>query len=135
MNQYFEDIISVMGKPKWFEDHGFPRYCEFSPSEVCNIYAKEVVYFLIACQSCGTLFKVAISSSGYDSKYNPHSFKEHILNKAIGYGDPPNMKCCGAGPTMSSDNVKVLEFWERPHFDWIRNSKYEIDLYDYDGKI
>jgi len=139
MNNYFQDIVEKLGKPKWFDDLGYPRYCDFSPDEVSNIYSTEVILLLIACQNCGTLFKVALNTSGYNLRTGQfHSFKEWILDKSVYYGDPPNMQCCGAGPSMSSDSIKVLEFWEKSNdrpWDWTRNSKYEIDLYDYEGKI
>jgi hypothetical protein len=116
MHQYYEDIISKLGNPIWWDEHAVPRYCEFSPEEVADIYAREVVYFLIECQNCGRMFRVAISNSGYDKKYEKYSLIPHILEKSIGYGDPPNIRCCGAGPTMTSDNLCVLEFWHR-YFD------------------
>ena len=134
MNNYYEDIISQLGEPLWWDEHAVPRYHEFSPEDVASIYAKEVVFFLIKCQNCGKEFKVAISNDGYDRKYDKFSLIPHVLNKSIGYGDPPNIKCCDAGPSMTSDSVRVLEFWhryfEQNHFDWERVPALEVNLED-----
>ena len=39
------------------------------------------------------------------------SLKELIISNEIHYGDPPDMHCCPAGPTMNSVPIRVLEFW------------------------
>ena len=53
----------------------------------------------------------------------------------IGYGDPPrhgviidsHSDCC-AGDTMTSDSVKILEFWKKePLGEWERLSQYEVE--------
>lgn len=33
---------------------------------------------------------------------------------ALEYGDPPNIECCAAGPSMSSVPRRVLEYWVKP---------------------
>jgi hypothetical protein len=138
MNNYFQDIVEKLGEPKWFDDNGYPRYCDFAPDEISNIYAREVAFLLITCQNCNTPFKVAVSSNGFNWHGGPHSYRQIILDHAIGYGDPPNMHCCSAGPSMTSNPVRVLEFWERyvdGVFEWVRNPIYEINVDDYEDEI
>jgi len=69
----------------------------------------------------------------YDQKEaEKYSIANQIKEKTIHYGDPPNVRCCAAGPTMNSDPLLVLEYWERKNFDWVRNPEYEINLDDND---
>lgn len=51
-----------------------------------------------------------------------------IRNKAIHFGDPPNIECCPAGPTMNSVPLRVVEYWERPIRDWKRNQQLELAI-------
>jgi len=131
MHQYFGDIIEKLGEPLWFDDCGYPRYCKFDPDEVSNIYAKEVALLEIACQNCGHRFKVAIHHEGYNRKYERFSWMENENYKNLGYGDPPNIRCCGSGPSMTSDEIKVLEFWSQNMLDWIRHPEFEVNLENY----
>ena len=104
----FEDITSKLGTPEWWDECRVPRYCDFDPKLVNDIYAKEVVFSEVLCQQCGHLFKVAISTNSL-SKY---SLKDGVPC----YGDPPNFQHhreCYAGTTMTSIMQKVIEFWER----------------------
>jgi hypothetical protein len=135
MHNDYKDITSKLGKPLWWDEEAVPRYCEFSPDEIANIYAVEAVLALIACQDCGTIFPVAFSTSGY-SRYDYkeihlyHTIEERMLH----YGDPPNYGCCGAGPSMNCDDIVVLEYWEKnkeTDYDWKRNPKYETGLGEY----
>ena len=43
------------------------------------------------------------------------------------YGDPPNMGCCPAGPTMNCEDIKILEFWEMVDMRWVRVPELEIE--------
>jgi hypothetical protein len=36
-----------------------------------------------------------------------------IQSGSLHYGDPPNMQCCPAGPTMNCEDLHVLEYWIR----------------------
>ena len=131
MNNYYEDIVEKLGEPKWFDSLGYPRYCEFHPDNISNIYAREVVLLEIACQQCGKKFKVAINNSGYDCRYNKLSWTKEEDCKNLGYGDPPNMQCCGSGPSMISDSLQILEFWRQENLNWIRKPEFEVRLEDY----
>lgn len=65
-----------------------------------------------------------------------------VKDGTIHYGDPPNVGCCPAGPTMNCWDLRVLEFWERGSksgdgqtdaFDamqWRRRADLEIELPD-----
>lgn len=131
MNNDYQDIRSrINEEPKWFDENAVPRYCEFHPNGCANIYATQAALVLIKCQACGKEFKVAISCFDQIQTATgvPTTF-ELIKNKSIHYGDPPNVRCCPAGPTMNCIDMRVLEAWERPNFrKWERNPEYEIEI-------
>lgn len=128
MNYNYIDIISRINEnPKWWDEYAVPRYCEFSPNEVANIYAQEVAFCLIECQYCGTEFKVAFSR-GLVAIAKGNSLEDSLRQDGfIHYGDPPNNNCCNAGPTMNSFPRKVIEFWSRMNNDksWKRKEDLE----------
>jgi hypothetical protein len=42
MLQHYEDILSrIVEPPCWFHEKGVPRYGEFAPHHIANIYADE----------------------------------------------------------------------------------------------
>jgi hypothetical protein len=44
MLQHYEDILSRIAEPpRGFDEHGVPRYCDFAPHRIANIYAREIV--------------------------------------------------------------------------------------------
>lgn len=130
MNHHYEDIRSrISEEPRWWDEHAVPRYCDFKPTEVADIHADEAVLIVIACQSCGHRFKVALTSSRWSrldltTKRSRPKLSEYPVGE-VGWGDPPNIDCCGAGPTMTSDTVGVLEFWELQDFEWTRRPDLE----------
>ncbi len=139
MHEYYSDIIDRLGEPRWFDECACPRYCKFSPRRLSNIYADECCLVLIKCQDCGYEFKVAFSQSTMDKVRHIMMFgkdkemptiADGIRDKTLHYGDPPNVECCAAGPTMNCDDVKVLEYWERKTdmFNWKRDKSLEIEL-------
>ena len=104
-------------------------------------------------QNCGTHFLVAFSSdinmamvqAVQSDEYKNLETKEEkedwfhalsrtpladaIQSKGIHYGDPPNVHCCPAGPTMNCDDLRVCEYWRRDQaFDWQRHKQLEIAL-------
>jgi hypothetical protein len=152
MHQNYYDIRDrIVEKPTWFDEHSVPRYLDFSPDRVANIYADRVALVLISCQQCGHKFKVAFSESDTQRWKENHSkgpkghlytqieyLKINIETRALSYKDPPNIACCPAGPTMTSLSLEVLEFWERnlvpgKSYVWVRNHEYEVKLEDYDA--
>lgn len=135
MNHHYKDILSrIPEPPKWFEN-AVPRFCDFAPTECADIYADECALVLIECQACARKFEVAFSSSTMTrlqlnivarrEGLGP-TLLEQIKKGAIHYGDPPNIDCCPAGPTMNSEPVIVLQYWARltttdpPAHDWTR---------------
>jgi hypothetical protein len=127
MHNFYHEIIASMGEPIWWDEVGVPRYCEFGPMETNNIYAYQVALIEIACQDCGKKFKVAMSWHPFD---NFPELKKLVMDKSIHYGDPPNISCCPAGPTMNCYDLRVIEFWESKDFDWVRMPELEIMLPD-----
>lgn len=145
MNHHYSDIVSrIKEEPKWYDENAVPRYSDFGPDEVADIYADEVALVLIKCQGCKTEFRVAFSRSVMDivrgSKRT--TIAEAIQAKELHYGDPPNAGCCASGPTMNSEPHRVLEYWschdpkfakdgkvvDVKYFDWQRNPELEVDI-------
>jgi hypothetical protein len=48
----YHDIMSKLGCPLWFDENAVPRYCEFHPHYLANIYADEAVLLHVGCQVC-----------------------------------------------------------------------------------
>ncbi len=128
MNHHYEDIRSrIPTPPLWFDENAVPRYSEFGPRESANIYADEAALLHIECQSCGHPFRVCMTWCWSDRalrKVAPLS--ERV--KDLHYGDPPNINCCGAGPTMNSEPKRVLQFWRRESHEWARDASLEIAI-------
>ena len=140
MHNPYNDIRKrIPQEPKWWDEHAVPRYCEFTPDEVANIYADQVALVKIGCQECGHVFLVAFSEDPMDRMgdqvdSNPTTLKQSITGKFLHFGDPPNINCCPVGGTMNCEDYRVIEFWERHlhkgDFAWHRNSEFEIELED-----
>lgn len=132
MHHHYTDIRSrIPEEPKWFDENAVPRYSEFTPDETADIYCRQVALLEIACQSCGHRFLVAMSWN----EYRRHiSLEDRIQDGSIHYGDPPNIECCPAGPTMNCIDVRVVEFWkkEHPQYEWVRDTSLEVPLEDVD---
>lgn len=129
----YDDIISRLGDPQWWDEAGVPRYCDFEPEATNNIYINEAVLLLIACQSCCQRFKVALSWGALDKIWHKvPSLSQRVSDNTIHYGDPPNTDHCPAGPTMNSIPLTVLEFWRREDGfeEWQRVPDLERDIDD-----
>ena len=140
MNTDYEDIRSLSPtEPKWFDENAVPRYCDFHPKEVADIYAREVCLLRIECQNCRHVFLVAMSWSIKDAAHKTPRLSDDIARNEIHYGDPPNINCCGGGPTMNSVPKAVLEFWscETPHhWERVPQLEHEIDCgWDNDDSV
>jgi hypothetical protein len=131
MNHDYVDIRSRIAEdPSWWDEFAVPRYGPFTPESLADIYARECALVLIRCQACSREFRVAMSVS-----HQPTGFlANEILQGVVFYGDPPNVDCCVAGPTMSSIPVRVLEYWADTGLSvprgWTRNTSLELDLED-----
>ena len=131
MNTDYFDIRSrIPEPPKWYDEHAVPRYCECAPNKVANIYVDEAALVLIKCQACSTPFEV-VFSRGREGGWNVTSMLyEQIEKKGLEYLDPPNIGCCASGPTMTSDSVRVLQYWSRLNgaLEWKRDPRFEIEM-------
>lgn len=141
MHAMYREILQAMGEPRWWGEHGVPRYCDFKPQEADNIYADQVLLLRVECQGCGHPFDVAMSTT-YSSKETLADYvrktviEEEVvelmggpMRRYLMYGDPPNIGCCGAGPTMTSVPQRILEFWRNDagNREWRRDPDLEIE--------
>jgi len=132
MNCTYDDILALFdGAPKWWDEYAVPRFCDFAPDKVANIYADEVALAEVTCQGCHRPFPVAFSRH---IGYGGARFAEAIPAREMHYGDPPNVGCCGVGATMNSEPRRVLEYWSRNFADprafmkWHRDPSLEISI-------
>lgn len=145
MRYDYADIRSKIPEdPHWFDEYAIPRYCIFEPDSCADIYAEEAVLAEVTCQGCGHVFKVAFSQGRMRRfKRDNRTLAMDIQEKQLHYGDPPNVGCCIAGPTMNSEPRRVIEYWSRhdsrylnegivqdvkAYFQWVRNPSLEIDI-------
>jgi len=123
MHHDYSDIRNLTdADPNWFDENGVPRYCNFHPEHMANIYAAEAVLACIECQACKTQFHVAFSELNQKHKLWDENqgkrvafLSDLIVARALHYGDPPNIRCCDAGPSMNSVPVTVIEYWVKPY--------------------
>jgi hypothetical protein len=140
MHRHYTDIISRIAEPPlWFDENAVPRFEPFSPDLIADIYADEACLLQIACQACGRAFDVCISwglrdrAEAHVAKRRVETLADLIRRGAVHYGDPPNVECCPAGPTMNSEPRRVLQYWKRSDSDmfaWSRDAALEIDIPD-----
>lgn len=151
MNRDYSDIMELIKQsPGWFDENAVPRYCRFSPDKLANIYADEASLVEVECQGCRRRFRVAHSELnqhnqlwGKAGKGRIAFISDLISERRLKYGDPPNIRCCAAGPTMSSIPIRVLEYWCKPYVkslkpgerimdfsltQWVRQQEFEVDL-------
>lgn len=143
MKPIYTDILSrIAEEPQWFDRHGVPRYEPFAPQFISNIYARQAILLLIACQSCGREFLVEMSTTddgllgviedyifGQDANLDLVSDERDA--SPVHYGDPPNVGCCPAGPTMNCIDIEIAEAWELNFFGerrWVRRHDLEVSV-------
>jgi hypothetical protein len=132
----YDDIKTKLGDPIWYDDNGVPRYDPFKP-DMCGVYDDQVVLLEIACQDCGKKFKVAECWDKHRAMWKAIENRNWIDINSIEplptksgkwfyhYGDPPNHGC--VGDTMNSEPIRVLEFWHKEDFKWVRDVSQEIE--------
>jgi hypothetical protein len=132
MRQHYDDILSRISEPpRWFDEGAVPRYCEFHPKKLANIYSVECALVEVSCQFCKKKFLVAVErnmelrllrsrhemSKGEiglsEEQCRQTTLADLIRNGELHYGDPPNVRCCGAGPTATSIVRRIVEYWAR----------------------
>jgi hypothetical protein len=127
MRAAYGDITQrIAEEPKWWDENGVPRYSVFSPDDTPNIYAREAVLYLIACQECGAEFEVTEDWSWWPGRETPLS--QVLQTGLLHYGDPPRHggpQGCRAGDTMNSIPKRVLQFWRQEQGEWRRVAELE----------
>lgn len=126
MHLKFEDITDRIAEdPRWWLE-SVPRYCDFAPNQV-DVYANEAALLLIEGQSPAGLFEVAVFSPSRRFRFG---IRAHLLTYGdIFVGDPPNYKG-RASPTMQTHTIKILQYWKRDDFEWVRDDSWEVQLHD-----
>jgi hypothetical protein len=131
LNSYQDIRKRIPDPPLWFDENGTPRYDEFHPSQLPNIYAKEAVLYEIGCQSCDKRFLVAtcehrLAMAKFMDLYGLATTETWISSSlrndggSLHYGDPPAHDC--VGDTMNCLDFKVVQFWRRDPrtlSDWV----------------
>ncbi len=152
-NNYIDITDRIVESPSWWDVNGTPRYGEFSPASLPDIYADEAVLYKIQCQNCNHFFNVSESLSYLDKmktimthryitdkeKFDmkskeifSRSLSDSIKDKTLHYGDPPNNGCCNSGATMNCNDIKVLQYWKKKNHEWKRFPEFELLLCDAD---
>jgi hypothetical protein len=123
MHPRYDDITSrIPEPPSWWQEGGVPRYGTFTPEQSSSIYAREVALVEIACQSCGTRFRVVFTADQMD-QFEGRDIAGQIRDCTMTYGDPPNTGCCAAGATMNSDPIAVIEYWSKCHQKYVEGTR------------
>jgi hypothetical protein len=133
MKACYHDILSAIPtKPLWFDEAGVPRYVKFHPRELANIYSCEAALLEIACQLCETKFKVAVNQTTTPRPQTDRSsLADQIAKRTVTYKDPPNIGCCDGGATMTSETLRVIEYWKKDRtvtYEWERHGHLEIHI-------
>lgn len=143
MHCSYQDITEKLGEPKWWDEYGVPRYCDFSPDKVADIYADQVALVIIECSGCGKYLPVAWSFSkphilcfvpGHPSGPDCIAEITYPTEKdpgSVGFGDAPAHNnteggYCRLGCVMSTDVRQIKEFWSRDKMEWKRHKEFEF---------
>lgn len=138
MKHDFKDILAATKEtPTWWDENGTPRFSGINPKDCPDIYADEVVFFLIECQNCERKFIVQTSSKKSqrmlrNSMLNisePTSIEDAMrkgLLDVVDYGDPPIHGC--TGDVMSSYPIKILQFWSKLNASHTFERKYDLEV-------
>jgi hypothetical protein len=114
MNRDYSDITDLLGEPNWWDDHGAPRYCEFTALRA-TIYKKYVAFAEVKCQGCDRIFRAASARPEGEhlvSEWTPTKLPTASDIGSFHYGDPPRHDDC-IGESMNIYTLRILEFWER----------------------
>lgn len=127
MKQHYPDLLALTpAPPLWYDENGAPRFAPFHPSLAAEFYARESALLRIECQACGREFDVCVSCP--TERRMHQTLVDAVLRDAIHYGDPPNVECCAAGPSMNSVPKRVLQFWRRERSQWVRVPELEREI-------
>ena len=124
MYEPYLDIRRRLGEPLWHDSNGVPRYAPYRPG-MQDVYAHYECLLEIRCQGCGRTFMVGACAQTFAVRLCPHGHAPDVVRPALptatdpgvaGFGDAPWHETCGgmcAGCTMSTEPLRVVEFWER----------------------
>jgi hypothetical protein len=128
----YKDILEKIAEPpRWWDENRVPRYADFSPWLIADIYSDEAALIEIACFGCLTIYKLACSMLHFEALQRAGlPVADAIRRGDLLMSDPPNAGCCGDGPSTGCYNLRVLEYWSRRNAnrDWTRDRSLEIDL-------
>lgn len=130
MLAYYGEILAQFNfPPLWFNEFGCPRWTEFHPQHAGDVYATQCLLVEIQCQNCYAAFYVCMSVCDFEIHIHKRNLFDEIARKTLSYGDPPNIRCCPAGPTMNSETIRVVQAWSRMlGGQWVRQPNLEIDF-------
>lgn len=118
MHCSYRDITAPLGAPRWWDENAVPRYCDFHPDYLANIYGEEAALVALKCASCGVLLPCALSKSRFHVLGDGSMFLASGGLRDAFYGDPPHHSCEGGGDSMTADIYHVIEKWTRREHDW-----------------
>jgi hypothetical protein len=105
--------------PIWYNKAGTIVFEPFRP-QLATVFGTQCALILIRCQACGTEFQVADDNlRSYRRTWN---LKDAFAHGTWDYGDAPETAdCCPVGYSMTTEPVRLLEFWEREiGKDWVK---------------
>ena len=146
----YDDIRSrISEEPKWWDEHGVPRYEPFHP-DMLGIYDSEAALIEIQCQRCGKTFLVGIGWEKTRIFLTEGRYARPTAGNigSYHYGDPPRhgwTEGCVAGDTMNCVSIRVVEFWSHHddryvdketgyvgdvtrYFEWTRLPEHEVEI-------
>ena len=132
----YQDITSRIAEPpKWWDERGVPRYEEFSPRLIADVYSQEAALIEIACGACRGRLQVAVSTIDDEPLARCGTpLGDRIRKGELSYGEPPWHGECSQGAWTAALQLRVLQYWIRGHNsgawggDWKRDASFEIDL-------
>src|ERR1051325_3563054 len=104
MKADYADIkLRIPLRPAWYDENGTPRYSDFRPDDVANIYSEYVVLLEIQCGTCRERFAAAVSvmrfwkgGPDFDERCQKWLARDKNAPFPFCYGDPPRHACSGA---------------------------------------
>ncbi len=95
----FTEYSDILGKiaepPRWWDENRVPRYVDFAPQYIADIYSDEAALIEIACFGCLTIYKLACSMLHFEAGERAGlPVAEAIRRGDLLMSDPPNPGCC-----------------------------------------
>jgi hypothetical protein len=129
----YRDITSrIPDPPIWYDEHGVPRYDQFSP-RMLGVYDSHAALYEIACQACDRRILVGVGRTGHEYIQTDtdivlrHNSLDELLQGSQ-FADPPRHDC--VGDTMICNDIRIVEAWTKEDLKWVRHPELEISLQD-----